>query len=265
MQSKDSNVVGVLARRLGVAFLFVFCAVILLCACGAQAATGKAENLKGATYVGTETCATCHEKQYKEFKTSTHAKIALEEQEGMEGIANGCEMCHGPGSIHVEAGGGKDTMINLRKDPNTCFKCHTDKKVQFNLPYRHPVLEGKMSCADCHSPHGTEVKPGSSTALDDINDTCFKCHQDKQGPYVFEHEALRDGCVTCHQVHGSINDKMLVQRDNNLCLRCHTQVNFPTIGNVNHKTPSRVAQGACFSGGCHTAIHGSNFDDHLRY
>lgn len=263
MQSKDSTFTRVFACRWMVAFIFVFCSAFLLSAVRIEAATGKAANLKGATYVGTQTCATCHEKEYKEFKTSTHSRISIDEQEGMEGIANGCEMCHGPGSIHVDNGGGKDTMINIRKDPSTCFACHMDKKVQFSLPYRHPVLEGKMSCADCHNPHGTEVKPGSSTALDDINDTCFKCHQGKQGPFVFEHEALRDGCVTCHQVHGSVNDKMLVQRDNNLCLRCHAQVNFPTIGKSGHA--SRLAQGACFSAGCHTAVHGSNFDDHLRY
>jgi predicted CXXCH cytochrome family protein len=74
---------------------------------------------------------------------------------------------------------------------------------------------------------------------------------------------VRDGCVSCHKVHGSVNDKMLVARDNNLCLRCHTQVNFPTIGKSSHS--GRLPLGSCFSAGCHTAVHGSNFDDHLRY
>ncbi len=265
MMSKDSNFARVFAGRWVLALIFVFCGAALFCSPNVQAATGKAANLKAATYVGTEMCATCHETEYKEFKSSTHAKISIDDTQGMEGIANGCEMCHGPGSIHAEAGGGKDTMINLRKDPETCFKCHTDKKIQFKLPYRHPVLEGKMSCADCHNPHGTAIKPGASASLEGINDTCLKCHNDKQGPFVFEHEALRDGCITCHQVHGSVNDKMLTQRDNNLCLKCHTQTNFPSIGKTSHISPSRLPQGACFSAGCHTAMHGSNFDDHLRY
>jgi len=56
---------------------------------------------------------------------------------------------------------------------------------------------------------------------------------------------------------------MLVVRDSNLCLRCHTQMNFPSIGDSGHS--GRLTEGTCFSGGCHTAIHGSNFDDHLRY
>ena len=97
----------------------------------------------------------------------------------------------------------------------------------------------------------------------DINEACYKCHKEQRGPFVWEHEALREGCATCHKVHGSIHEKMLVVRDNNLCLRCHTQANFPTIGKQNHG--GRLPQGTCFSAGCHTAVHGSNFDDHLRY
>lgn len=212
-----------------------------------------------ATYVGTETCATCHEKEYKEFKRSSHSRITVSETEGV----NGCEMCHGPGSIHADNGGGKGTMINPNKNPETCFTCHSDKRFQFKLPFHHPVLEGKMSCSDCHSAHGEDVRPWSATTFEGVNETCFKCHKDQQGPFVWGHEAIQEGCTTCHQVHGSLHEKMLTQRDNNLCLKCHTQVNFPTIGKSGHGT--RLPQGSCFSGGCHTAVHGSNFDDHLRY
>ena len=89
------------------------------------------EMLKKAKYVGTETCATCHEKEYREFKLSTHARISNDK--GTEGTAQGCEMCHGPGSLHAEAGGGKGVdIINPRKDPEICFTCHLDKKMEFN-------------------------------------------------------------------------------------------------------------------------------------
>jgi len=214
-----------------------------------------------AEYVGTETCAACHAKEFNEFKHSTHSRISL----GDNVKAQGCETCHGPGSLHVEAGGGRGVggIINPRKDPSTCFECHSDKRAEFRLPHHHPLLEGKMSCADCHSPHGEDVRPWSATTLKDINEACFKCHKEQRGPFVWEHEALREGCTTCHKVHGSIHEKMLIARDSTLCLRCHTQANFPTIGMQNHGT--RLPQGTCFSAGCHTAVHGSNFDDHLRY
>jgi len=214
-----------------------------------------------AEYVGMETCASCHAAQHKEFLQSTHARIAIPG----DMKAQGCEMCHGPGSLHVAAGGGRGVgdIINPRKDPGTCFACHLDKPAEFRLPHHHPVMEGKMSCADCHEAHGPEIRPWSATTLNDVNEACFRCHKEQRGPFAWEHEALREGCATCHKVHGSIHEKMLLARDNNLCLRCHTQANFPTIGKSNHA--GRLPQGTCFSAGCHTAVHGSNFDDHLRY
>ena len=215
---------------------------------------------KGAHYVGSESCGACHEKEVKEFRQSTHSRISVK---GENIKTQGCEMCHGPASLHVDASGGRDNIINPRKDPSACFACHLDKKAEFRLPYHHPVLEGQMSCTDCHSPHGAEVRPWSATTLQDINEACYKCHKEQRGPFVWEHEAVREGCTTCHKVHGSIHEKMLIVRDNNLCLRCHTQVNFPMIGKQSHA--GRLPQGSCFSAGCHTAPHGSNFDDHLRY
>ena len=245
-----------------IAFLIFFRATFAETEAG-QESTPKAEKPKAekAEYVGMETCAGCHAKQVQEFKQSTHARISIPGQPGVEG----CEMCHGPGSLHAAAGGGRGVggIINPRKDPSTCFQCHLDKKAEFRLPYHHPVLEGKMSCADCHSAHGAEVRPWTATSLKDVNEACFKCHKDQRGPFVWEHEALREGCTTCHKVHGSIHPKMLLVRDSNLCLRCHTQTDFPVIGKSSHS--GRLYQGTCFSAGCHTAVHGSNFDDHLRY
>jgi hypothetical protein len=63
---------------------------------------------------------------------------------------------------------------------------------------------------------------------------------------------------------------MLTERDANLCLKCHAQNPSGSppprtifIGNVNHT--AFLAQGVCFSAGCHTGIHGSNINSHLRY
>ncbi len=215
---------------------------------------------KGAKYVGTETCESCHDKEAKEFKLSTHGRIGIQNEDVSR---QGCEMCHGPGSVHVENNGGKGNIINPKKDPTICFTCHMDKKAQFRLPYHHPVLEGHMGCTDCHSAHGEEIKPWTATTMKDVNEACFRCHKDQRGPFVWEHEALREGCPTCHSVHGSVNEKMLVVRDSNLCLRCHAQVNFPVIGSSSHS--GRLFMGPCFSGGCHTAVHGSQFSAHLRY
>jgi predicted CXXCH cytochrome family protein len=228
-------------------------------------------DIPGATFVGSKACADCHDEIARDFKTADHSKL---QARGKNAENAGCESCHGPGSLHVNSGGGAHTIVNPRKDPETCFQCHLEIRAKFSLPYRHGVLEGKMSCADCHNPHkGSIMKGGGATNLMGKNDTCIQCHKLQQGPFVFEHEALREGCTTCHDPHGSVNEKLLVARNQMLCLKCHFQTqNVPgqasspgqlNIGNDNHA--SNMAQGACWSAGCHEAIHGSQVNAHLRY
>jgi predicted CXXCH cytochrome family protein len=219
--------------------------------------------IPGAKYVGMDECSACHEKEVKNFKMAAHARIHIQ---GDKREGQGCESCHGPGSLHVEAGGGKGKFIlNPGKDPEACFQCHLDKKAQFKLPFRHPVLEGKMSCSDCHDPHGEKIMQGKGMMVGRINETCAQCHREQARNRVFEHAALREGCTTCHNVHGSINDKMLTERDNNVCLKCHGELgkSAVTIGGSSHNT--RVNRGTCFSAGCHTAMHGSDVSPALRY
>lgn len=219
----------------------------------------------GAEFVGMDTCAMCHEKIAKSFKRSEHGRLVVKsDQKGQ-----GCEACHGAGSLHADAEGKaqkRATIINPGRNPEACYKCHLDKKASFSLQYHHPVNEGKMSCTDCHDPHGEEaVKPNTIASLSVKNAVCAKCHKEQTARFVYEHEALRDGCSVCHEVHGSINDKMLIERDANLCLKCHYQegmIGTGNIGNSGHST--RMPQGPCFSGGCHTAVHGSNYNDHVR-
>ncbi|MDO8488866.1 MAG: cytochrome c3 family protein [Candidatus Omnitrophota bacterium] len=221
--------------------------------------------IAGAEFVGMDTCAMCHEKIAKEFDKSEHSRIVVSSSE-IKGQA--CEACHGAGSLHVDAQSKaekKATIVNPGKTSEACYKCHLDKKAEFSLEYHHPVPEGKMSCTDCHDPHNPGIKPGDDDSPFGKNDFCANCHKDQTRPFVYEHEALREGCKECHNVHGSINSKMLKQRDANLCLKCHYQVNYPVIGDSGSTSHSgRIPTGVCFSGGCHTAVHGSNYDDHLR-
>lgn len=128
-----------------------------------------------------------------------------------------------------------------------------------------------MNCVQCHDPHGGDIfKMAGGLAMARQNETCAACHREQTRPFVFEHEALREGCTVCHQPHGSVNRMLLVERDANLCLKCHAQSPGAGagggeifIGKVPHSTFLR--QGTCWSAGCHTAVHGSNVDPRLRF
>jgi predicted CXXCH cytochrome family protein len=221
-------------------------------------------NIPGATFIGASECATCHEKITRFFPTATHARLLAR---GTNAVDIGCESCHGPGSKHSQSGGQAKTIINPGRSPQVCFQCHLDKRGQFSLPYHHAVLEGRVSCTDCHEPHKGPALLAGGTALLSEKDVCSKCHVAQLGPYVFEHEAVREGCTSCHAVHGSVNAKLLKERNANLCLKCHFQRQTTSgklfIGDVEH---SRfLSRGTCWSAGCHEAIHGSQVSQSLRF
>ena len=255
------------------------CVSLILISCTTTGRTMMAPPfIAGATFLGSESCDQCHEKITKDFRTADHARLMAK---GKKAGDMGCESCHGPGSKHVESGGASGTIVNPRRDPQTCFQCHVDKKAEFMLPYSHPVLPnkmtgiaGKMSCGDCHDPHKGDAIKGGGTQLHGKNETCHECHKAQSGPFIFAHDATKEGCVSCHSPHGSLNQKMLTQRNNTLCLKCHfdshtgiagamgpSGTHAPTTGT----NFSRINQGTCWSAGCHEAVHGSNTNVELRF
>jgi predicted CXXCH cytochrome family protein len=246
------------------------CAILTLASCDTAPGTVVAPlEIPGAHYAGNQACAYCHAAIVRKFPASPHARVHFDNA-GMAGQI-GCESCHGPGSRHIESGGGAGFIINPRKDPQSCFKCHLDVHAEFELPQHHPVIEGHIGCAQCHDPHGGDIfKPAGGLAMARQDESCAQCHREQTRPFVFEHAALRESCAACHNPHGSINQKMLVENDPNLCLRCHAQSqggNVPAghiyIGNTDHTF--LLQAGTCWTSGCHTAVHGSNVDPRLRY
>jgi predicted CXXCH cytochrome family protein len=226
--------------------------------------------IEGAAFVGNRSCFECHTNYVRGFSASPHARLRFEGAPGQSD--NGCEACHGPGSKHIAGGGGRGKFIvNPGRDATACFQCHLQTHAEFNLPQHHPVLEKKMNCIQCHDPHGMDImKPAGGPSLARLNENCAACHREQTRPVVFEHEAMREGCIVCHKPHGSINRKMLVASDSNLCLRCHAQVQGPGvtsgdiyIGKVPHGDLMRM--GTCWASGCHTSVHGSNVDPRMRY
>lgn len=264
-----------------VAVVSVFSLVVISCR-SVNRSVVMLPNYPGAKYIGSKECEQCHEEIYKSFQTADHSRLIAD---GPNALNAGCESCHGPASVHSESGGetkppysftagrpqstSYGAMLSTptaRATETVCFTCHADVRGQFSLPSHHPVPEGKMTCTECHPPHKGSIHLGGSTALRAQDETCLKCHPAQRGPHVFEHEAMREGCTTCHGVHGTVNAKMLTVRDSNLCLKCHfQQVQGGTIriGGADHTT--RVTQGTCWTAGCHEAVHGSRVNSSLRF
>lgn len=223
--------------------------------------------IPGATYVGNQACSVCHTNYVRAFPSSPHSRLHVEDA-AMPG-QSGCESCHGPGSLHVQSGrGGPQFIINPGGDPSACFECHQETRAEFRMPFHHQVLEARMNCVQCHDPHGMDIyNPAGGLMMARVNESCAQCHREQTRPFAFEHEALRDGCTACHHPHGSSNAKMLTEPDQNLCLKCHAQVQSAPgaifIGKINHT--GLLTQGTCWAAGCHSSIHGSNVDPRMRF
>jgi len=189
-------------------------------------------------------CLDCHQygEEHGNFARSAHLQNGV-----------GCTDCHDPHRA-------KESQYLLKeKQPLLCYGCHLETKQQFTRTFHHKVNEGLVKCTDCHNQHGgflTRQLRATSTGQDVV---CYKCHTDKQGPFVYQHHALVEGCVACHTPHGSSNPRLLKRSQINLmCLECHSF----TVDPGGPATPTFHNQAqkyqACTM--CHTQIHGSNFD-----
>ncbi len=135
-----------------------------------------------------------------------------------------------------------------------CLNCHREQQSQLRMRSHHPLFEDRVNCADCHEPHKS-TDPMLLAENRDLSETCLKCHTNKRGPFVFEHEPARvgglgDSCLTCHRPHGSPNPKLTVAFGRGLCIQCHTDIN-QDAAHLNRP-------GSCWRSGCHSDIHGSN-------
>ncbi len=143
-----------------------------------------------------------------------------------------------------------ETSLLKERDPELCYSCHGNMKARMNYPSHHPVGEGKMKCSDCHNPHGSVV--GMLKTDERLNDLCYRCHPDKQGPYAFEHPPVVEDCTICHKPHGTVAHNLLKRTEPFLCLQCHHS-HFQTF---EHKDFQYVVSVRCTQ--CHVAVHGSN-------
>ena len=184
-------------------------------------------------------CLSCHGENLKQrhFSSSVHASNDV-----------GCLDCHSPHKAKEEQ------HLLVQAEPQLCYGCHVTQKSDFAKPYHHRVEEGLIRCDDCHNTHGTTTLR-QTRSLPSGDAICYKCHADKQGPFVFEHVPVKtEGCGACHTPHGSTNPRLLrVSQVNLMCLQCHT---FPVVGPSGPSHNQSAKYQACTM--CHMAIHGSN-------
>ena len=208
-----------------------------------------------------EVCLTCHESGLR-----THWPGSQHESRGVA-----CSDCH---TIHAT----DQKVLSKATQAEVCFKCHKEQRAQVRRISAHPLAvtslasTAKMACSSCHNPHGSAGP--KLLAKNSVNETCYTCHAEKRGPFLWEHAPVTDDCTNCHTPHGSTNPSLLKTRAPFLCQQCHTgdhasQINSGANlagGNVTTTNGlqmpgaasprAQVAARACLN--CHVLVHGSN-------
>ncbi len=215
-------------------------------------------------------CLTCHDTR---IQPRAHWRGSQHESRGVA-----CTDCH---NMHAA----EQRVLNKATQAEVCFTCHKAQRAQVRRISAHPLAvtgigsPAKMVCTDCHNPHGSTGP--TLLVKNSVNETCYTCHAEKRGPFLWEHSPVSDNCVNCHTPHGSANPSLLKTRVPFLCQECHSgdhgnQVNsganlatgkVTTVNGLQAPgaaaTRAQLAARACVN--CHVLVHGSNHPAGSKY
>ena len=133
---------------------------LLLCCCAVVMILSPVNGETVRTYVGSKACAECHEEEYEKFKKFAKKSHSFQSVKKMaHGLTKdeirhcfechttgygmpggfvseektphlkdaGCEVCHGPGSLHAETEDAGDIRGSLSSDD--CATCHSSERI----------------------------------------------------------------------------------------------------------------------------------------
>jgi DmsE family decaheme c-type cytochrome len=196
---------------------------------------------------GPEVCKGCHEAYANSFAASIHGKAAHPRTPANNG---NCSTCHGDGTEHVKAGGGRGvggivnpgskTLPAEQKD-KICLTCHQQNRhLAFWDAGKH--RKNDVSCTNCHSTHGDkdtllkinnpQVAPLVNTSKVPQQEVCFGCHRDIRALVMRpSHHPIVEGkvkCTSCHNPHGAMSPAMVnAESVKELCTTCHADKRGP--------------------------------------
>jgi cytochrome b subunit of formate dehydrogenase len=190
-------------------------------------------------------CASCHEKEGKDYAGSIHG---MSHKMGASGAAQ-CWDCHGGHEIlPVKNVVSPVFKLNL---PLTCAKCHSNpnltKEYQIEFPeaasqymdsiHGRALLKMGLivapSCNDCHGAHGIKRSVDRDSPINHANvaQTCGKCHVGIEETYnkSIHGQLLAKGdqrgpvCIDCHSAHEIVNPtgKNFKAISDVRCGKCH--------------------------------------------
>ncbi|MBI4714717.1 MAG: DmsE family decaheme c-type cytochrome [Nitrospirae bacterium] len=151
-------------------------------------------------------------------------------------------------------------LLSKPSEEGLCLSCHkTLRAERRGSPHALSGIFAETPCTICHNPHGTSAEHLLTSPS--VNETCYQCHGEKRGPFLFEHFPVTENCLLCHASHGSVQKNILKVRQPFLCLDCHT--NLPGTHDPLNPNSRYTYNRGCIN--CHPMIHGSNHPSGVRF
>jgi DmsE family decaheme c-type cytochrome len=225
--------VGPRGRLLSKLFLlFSGAALILL---GATATSTRIASAQVGAPPGPEVCAACHKESYETYLLHRHSMKADSRTPAAMG---GCVACHGDGTAHVKAGGGRGVggiknpgskLMESDQSNATCLTCHEGgKRMHWSLSMH---ASRDTTCTSCHRLHAARDEVRDKATQSDV---CFTCHKEQRAqinrPYRHPIPEGKVVCSDCHNAHGSVGPKNMVRDTvNDTCYTCHMEKRGPFV------------------------------------
>lgn len=160
---------------------------------------------------GTERCLKCHGGE----RITVIAETAHGDKDDPHApfAQQGCESCHGPGSLHVSrarGGAGFPALLRFQrgepvaKQNGACLDCHAkDMAGVKGMEWSGSLHDtGRMTCVSCHKVH---AQVDSMTFIEEQSKNCARCHKEQ----IARHPTFADKgivfdqltCFDCHDIH----------------------------------------------------------------
>jgi predicted CXXCH cytochrome family protein len=208
-------------------------------------------------------CAMCHETGFTPtLDPATQKWVGTPLELGI-----GCEKCHGPGSLHVEANkdpAKKDPgkIIHGTKDLNAlqqtmlCVQCHgrnTNKKEK-DLAFQVGFLPGDVNMASLVSFWSHDDSTPDHNKYFWPSNWARRNRQQWQDFRLSKHFTKTNvTCLTCHTFHGKWEPRQLRVDKTQLCVQCHTEMGMAKKPNAELYAGSVMAQRGVTCTDCHMA------------
>ncbi len=208
-------------------------------------------------------CVMCHETGFTPTRDPATQKWVGKPVE----LGIGCEKCHGPGSLHVEANRDptrKDPgkIVHGTKDLNTlqqtmlCAQCHgrnTNKKEK-DLAFQVGFLPGDVDMASRVSFWTYDDSDPDHNKYFWPTNWARRNRQQWQDFRLSKHFTKTEvTCLTCHTFHGKWEPRQLRVARADLCVQCHTESGMAKMPNAELYAGSIMAQRGVTCADCHMA------------